>query len=153
MKLFIASDHAGFQLKSELIRQKNLKYSDYPDIDLIDLGTAGNESCDYPVFANKLVENLINASETDRGILICGTGIGMSIAANRYPKIRAALCFNEEMAIMSRRHNKANVLVLGARIINLHVAVQCVQAFLKTDFEGGRHERRLALIDECANNH
>ena len=75
MKLFIASDHAGFQLKSELIRQKNLKYSDYPDIDLIDLGTAGNESCDYPVFANKLVENLINASETDRGILICGTGI------------------------------------------------------------------------------
>lgn len=152
MRLFIASDHAGFQLKSELIRQRSLKYSDCTGIDLIDLGTDSNESCDYPVFANKLAENLLNASETDRGILICGTGIGMSIAANRYPKIRAALCFNEEMAIMSRRHNNANVLVLGARIIDSHVAVQCIQAFLKTDFEGGRHARRLALMDKCTEN-
>ena len=156
MRLFIASDHAGFQLKSELIRQKSLKYSDCNDIDLIDLGTTGNESCDYPVFANKLVENLINASETDRGILICGTGIGMSIAANRYPKIRAALCFNEEMAIMSRKHNNANVIVFGARIITYETAICCVEAFLHTDFDGGRHARRLTLIDssdskaECA---
>ena len=152
MKLFIASDHAGFQLKSELIKKMH-EYSDKgnnSEIELVDFGTNSTESCDYPFFANKLVENLLNASEKDRGILICGTGIGMSIAANRHSQIRAALCFNEEMAIMSRRHNNANVLVLGARIVDFDVAVQCVRAFLKTDFEGGRHARRLALIDECA---
>ena len=152
MKLFIASDHAGFQLKSELIKKMH-EYSDKgnnSEIELVDLGTNSDESCDYPFFANKLVENLLNASEKDRGILICGTGIGMSIAANRHSQIRAALCFNKEMAIMSRKHNNANVLVLGARIIDFDVAVQCVRAFLETDFEGGRHARRLALIDECA---
>lgn len=152
MKLFIASDHAGFQLKSELIKKMH-EYSDKgnnSEIELVDLGTNSDESCDYPIFAKKLVENLLNASEKDRGILICGTGIGMSIAANRHSQIRAALCFNEEMAIMSRKHNNANVLVLGARIIDFDVALQCIRAFLKTDFEGGRHARRLALIEECA---
>lgn len=151
MKLFIASDHAGFQLKSDLIkkmREYNDKFND-SEIELVDLGTDSDESCDYPIFANKLIENVLNASEKDRGILICGTGIGMSIAANRHLQIRAALCFNEGMAIMSRKHNDANVLVLGARIIDFDVAVQCVRAFLKTDFEGGRHARRLALMDEC----
>lgn len=144
MKIFIASDHAGFELKEKLV-QSLIGISDY---DLIDLGADSTESCDYPVFANKLVQKLLEKPfNNNRGILICGTGIGMSIAANRTPGIRAALCFNEEMAIMSRKHNNANVLVLGARIIAYEEAVHCVSAFLKTDFDGGRHARRLALID------
>lgn len=144
MRLFIASDHAGFQMKSYLIEKIHIYNS---TIELVDIGTDNNEPCDYPIFANKLVKNLLKAPEIDRGILICGTGIGMSIAANRYPGIRAALCFSKEMAIMTRKHNNANILVLGARIIDFDIAAQCVRAFLETDFERGRHERRLALID------
>jgi len=131
--IFIASDHAGFELKEYLKTQFNL----------LDLGTHNAESCDYPVFAEKLC-NQMKAS--DKGILICGTGIGMSIAANRFKNIRAALCFNEEMAILSRQHNNANVLVLGARIISPETARNCVEKFLTSDFEGGRHQRRVDLI-------
>ncbi len=133
MSIFIASDHAGFELKEYLKTQLNL----------LDLGTHSSESCDYPVFAKKLAIKLKN---DDKGILICGTGIGMSIAANRFKNIRAALCFNEEMATLARQHNDANVLVLGARIISPETAKNCVEKFLSTDFEGGRHRRRLALI-------
>ena len=134
MSIFIASDHAGFELKEYL-----KKY-----FDLSDLGTHDNSSCDYPIFAKKLVSQL---RDGDRGILICGTGIGMSIAANRFKNIRAALCFNEEMTALSRQHNNANVLVLGARIISPETAKNCVEKFLSTDFEGGRHQRRVKLID------
>lgn len=109
----------------------------------MDLGTHSTESCDYPVFAKNLVNHL---KERDKGILICGTGIGMSITANRFENIRAALCFNEEMATLARRHNDANILVLGARIISPETAKNCVEKFLSTDFEGGRHQRRLELI-------
>ena len=133
MSIFIASDHAGFELKEYLKTQFNL----------LDLGTHSSESCDYPVFAKKLAIRLKN---DDKGILICGTGIGMSIAANRFENIRAALCFNEEMAALARRHNDANVLVLGARIISPETAKNCVEKFLSTNFEGGRHQRRLELI-------
>ena len=134
MGIFIASDHAGFELKEYL---KN-------HFDLLDLGTNNNTSCDYPVFAKKLCNQI---KENDRGILICGTGIGMSIAANRFKNIRAALCFNGEMAVLSRQHNDANVLVLGARIISAETAHNCVEKFLSTNFEGGRHQRRLELIN------
>lgn len=135
MSIFIASDHAGFELKEYL---KN-------HFDLSDLGTHKSSSCDYPVFAKKLCTQI---EKNDKGILICGTGIGMSIAANRFKNIRAALCFNEEMAILSRQHNDANVLVLGARIILAETARGCVENFLSTDFEGGRHQRRLNLVDD-----
>jgi ribose 5-phosphate isomerase B len=135
LSIFIASDHAGFELKEYL--------KSY--FDLSDLGTYDNTSCDYPVFAKKLCNQI---KESDKGILICGTGIGMSITANRFKNIRAALCFNEEMAILSRQHNDANVLVLGARIISAETARRCVEKFLSTDFEGGRHQRRLDLIDD-----
>lgn len=134
MSIFIASDHAGFELKEYLQTQFNL----------LNLGTHNEESCDYPVFAKKLAIRLKN---DDKGILICGTGIGMSIAANRFKNIRAALCFNEEMAKLARQHNDANILVLGARIISPEAAKTCVEKFLSTDFEGGRHQRRLELID------
>ncbi|MBO7537406.1 MAG: ribose 5-phosphate isomerase B [Alphaproteobacteria bacterium] len=134
MSIFIASDHAGFELKEYLQTQFNL----------LNLGTHNEESCDYPVFAKKLAIRLKN---DDKGILICGTGIGMSIAANRFKNIRAALCFNEEMAKLARQHNDANVLVLGARIISPETAKTCVEKFLSTDFEGGRYQRRLELID------
>ena len=135
MGIFIASDHAGFKLKDYL-----KKY-----FDLSDLGTYDEESCDYPVFAKKLVDQM---KEGDKGILICGTGIGMSIVVNRYKNIRAALCFNEELTVLARQHNNANVLVLGARIISTEIAKTCVEKFLSTDFEGGRHQRRLKLIPE-----
>lgn len=111
---------------------------------LLDLGTHNEESCDYPVFAKRLAIRLKN---DDKGILICGTGIGMSIAANRFRNIRAALCFNEEMASLARQHNDANILVLGARTIFPETAKNCVEKFLSTDFEGGRHQRRLELIE------
>ena len=135
MSVFIASDHAGFGLKWYLHKCFNLE----------DLGTYDEKSCDYPVYAKKLVGQM---KEGNKGILICGTGIGMSIVANRFKKIRAALCFNEEMAILSRQHNDANILVLGARIIPAETARGCVKKFLSTDFEGGRHQRRLDLIDD-----
>ncbi len=134
MSVFIASDHAGFELKSYLQTQFNL----------LDLGTHDKESCDYPIFAKRLAVRLKN---DDKGILICGTGIGMSIAANRFKNIRAALCFNEEMAALARQHNDANIIVLGARIISQETAKNCVEKFLSTDFEGGRHQRRLELIE------
>ena len=158
MKIFIASDHAGFELKERLIEhiKKNISNTN----SIIDLGTNNTSSCDYPIFANKLVQHLLenpsDSNNKNRGILICGTGIGMSIAANRTPGIRAALCFNKEMAIMSRKHNNSNVIVFGARIITYETAICCVEAFLHTDFDGGRHARRLTLIDssdskaECA---
>lgn len=134
MTVFIASDHAGFELKEYLKTQFNL----------LDLGTHDKESCDYPIFAKKLAVRLKN---DDKGILICGTGIGMSIAANRFKNIRAALCFNEEMASLARQHNDANIIVLGSRIISPETAKNCVDKFLSTDFEGERHQRRLDLID------
>ncbi|MDR0677374.1 MAG: ribose 5-phosphate isomerase B [Holosporaceae bacterium] len=135
MKVFIASDHAGFLLKEYL----------KPQVDMVDLGTDGPISCDYPVFAKKLISHVAE-DEKNRGVLICSTGIGMSIAANRNRKIRAALCCNEKMAEMSRCHNDANVIIFGASIIEDINALECLRIFLKTEFEKGRHSRRLALI-------
>ncbi|MDR3187389.1 MAG: ribose 5-phosphate isomerase B [Holosporaceae bacterium] len=138
MNIYIASDHAGFLLKQRLIERL--------DAPLVDLGTDSPEICDYPIFARKLVEKVLEATG-NRGILVCGSGIGMSIVANRRRHIRAALCFDESMAQMSRRHNDANVLVLGERITDGQAALNCVRMFLDTEFEGGRHKRRLDMID------
>ena len=134
-KIVIASDHAGFDLKEQLVKYfKN-------DYKFVDLGTGSLDSTDYPDFAHKLSKKV---SKNDVfGVLICGSGIGMSIVANRYKKVRAALCLNEEMARLSREHNNANVLVLGSRLISLEEAIKCLCIFFSTDFEGGRHQARL----------
>lgn len=133
----IASDHAGVALKSHLIAL--LEQQGYG---VLNLGTDSEESVDYPDFAEKLVE-VIEQGKAPQGILICGSGVGISIAANRHKSIRAALCMNEEMASLARQHNDANVLALGARFIDNATAEACVQAFLRTEFEGGRHQRRV----------
>jgi ribose 5-phosphate isomerase B len=138
--LFIAADHAGFALKQYLIEKSELEMED--------LGTNGAESCDYPIFANRLCERVLS-SVGGRGILICSTGIGMSIAANRHRGIRAALCFNERMAHLSRCHNNSNVLILGSSVMSDNrMALDCLHAFLEAEFEGGRHVNRLKLLDD-----
>lgn len=133
----IASDHAGVELKAALagmLGQRGLAVAD--------LGPADTQSVDYPDYARKLAEWMKNTNGS-RGILICGSGIGMSIAANRHAHIRAALVATPEQAALARQHNDANVLCLGARQVNEATAKQCVAAFLDTTFEGGRHTRRV----------
>ena len=137
--IHLASDHAGLALKAHLARFLSEK-----GYDVTDHGTHSAASCDYPVFAHKLCEAVQN--EGSCGILICGTGIGMSIAANRHGGIRAALCATELQGRLARQHNDANVLCLGARIIGLELAQAIAEAFLGATFEGGRHQRRVDLL-------
>jgi len=138
MKLVIGSDHAGFELK-EKIKEK------FSNIEFIDVGTHSTDSCDYPDYIS-LVPEAINDGQATKGIVICGSGIGASIVANKGTGIRAALCFNEYMAEMSRKHNDANILAMGARIIGLDIAFAIVERWLNTEFEGGRHQRRIDKI-------
>ena len=140
MKIAIASDHAGFELK-ELIKK------DLPELKLEDLGTYSSDSVDYPDFGIKLAESVAN-NTFDRGIVICGSGIGMSIAANKVKGIRAALCQTKEFAELSRRHNDANVLVLSGRFISHYLAKEIIEIWLSTPFEGGRHQRRIDKISK-----
>lgn len=142
MKIAIGSDHAGFDLK-ELIKQ----HLSEKGFEVLDLGTHTKESVDYPVFGEKVAET-VQKKEADFGIVICGTGIGISISANKVKGIRAALCTNEYMARMARKHNDANVLALGARVLGTDLALSIVDTFLSTEFEGGRHERRVHLIEK-----
>ncbi|AVC42524.1 ribose 5-phosphate isomerase B [Achromobacter ruhlandii] len=135
MKIAIASDHAGFDLK------KKLKEA-FGEVDWLDLGTNDDASVDYADFGYAVGEAITN-QRADKGIVICGSGIGISIAANRFPMVRAALCANDTMARLSRQHNDANVLALGSRIVGFQVALDCVRVFLNTAFEGGRHQRRV----------
>lgn len=136
----IAADHAGFELKSELkVQLAEMGYS------VLDLGTGGPEMVDYPDFAQALVDALRHGP-AERGVLVCGSGIGMSIAANRHSGIRAALCHDPDAARISRQHNDANVLVFGARVIDTELARQCVKTFFNTPFEAGRHARRVAKL-------
>ena len=137
-KLAIACDHGGYALK-EKIKQE------FSWLDWLDLGTDSDESVDYPAFGKAMGEAITNG-DAPRGIVICGSGIGISIAANRFPAVRAALCTSVEMAELSRQHNNANVLALGARITDEETAMACVRAFLATEFEGGRHERRVSQL-------
>jgi len=139
--VLIASDHAGFVLKRLLTKHLQGK-----GIEVVDLGCNEEISCDYPKFAQELC-NRITEGGAGRGILICGTGLGMSMAANRFPGIRAALCTTEFHAKMSRAHNDSNVLVLGSRVTAIELAQSIVNAWLETPFEGGRHQRRVDLLD------
>lgn len=133
----IASDHAGVGVKDEVANLlKELGCS------VVDLGTNGEESVDYPDFADAMA-NAMTERQASRGILICGTGIGISIAANRHRHLRAARCCDATDARLARQHNDANVLVLGSRTSGWETAKDCVQAFLTTEFEGGRHQRRV----------
>ncbi len=133
----IACDHAGPPLKTKI--KKTLEAM---GATVLDFGTDGTESVDYPDYAEKVVQAILNG-KAQMGVLICGSGIGISIAANRHRKIRAALCHSEETARLARAHNNANVLALGARIVDEPTALACVQAFFTTEFEGGRHQERV----------
>lgn len=135
--ILLASDHAGFDLKVIISRELMDR-----GLQVFDLGPADQQSVDYPDMADKLVQELL-IGRAPRGILICGTGIGIGIAANRHKPIRAATCHDVTTARLARAHNDANVLCLGARIIGLQVALDCVAAFLDTPFEGQRHQRRV----------
>ena len=140
MKIAIGSDHAGFGLKEEVLALlKRLSF------EVIDCGTNDTSSVDYPDFGEK-VSRLVSAGEVDRGILICGTGIGMSMVANKFPNVRASLCNDLFSAKMSRLHNDANVLVLGGRIIGKDLAAEIVTTWMSTPFEGDRHLKRLHKI-------
>lgn len=136
----IACDHAGYELKNVL--KDTLAQEGH---EVLDLGTNGPESVDYPDFADALAQ-AIKQGQADSGILICGSGIGISIAANRHAGIRAALCSDATAARLCREHNDANVLALGARMIGREVAIDCVRAFLSTAFKGGHHARRVAKM-------
>lgn len=142
MDIIIGSDHAGYDMKEEC----RLFLEDLSGYNVMDAGVHSRESSDYPNIAKKVAEAITNG-EYSRGILICGSGIGMSIAANRYKGVRAALCHNLYLARMSRQHNDANILVMGGRVIGAGLALEMIEVFLKTEFEGGRHQRRLDLID------
>lgn len=140
MNIFIASDHAGFNFKQEIIRA-----FDGSKLNFIDLGTNSTDSVDYPDFANKLCDKILENKNTF-GILICGSGIGMSIAANRHHGIRAALCNESLSAKLARMHNDANVLCMGARLIGISMAEEIINTFLNTSFEGGRHIKRIEKL-------
>ena len=133
-KIYIASDHAGFNLKEEILKKSNENY--------IDLGTNNSDSVDYPEYAHKIVEK-IKSHKNSLGILICGSGIGMAIAANRDEFIRAGLAFNPEIAKLMRMHNNANILVLPGRFIDVQEALKCINNFLSNKFESGRHAKRV----------
>lgn len=142
----LGCDHGGFALMREVIR-----YLDEHDLPYKDFGTYTEDSCDYPAIAEP-VARAVAAGEFEKGILICGTGIGMSIAANKISGIRAALCTDTFSAEMTRRHNDANILVLGARVTGTGLALYILDTFLKTPFDGGRHARRvemLSALDKC----
>lgn len=136
----IASDHGGFEMKS-ILKEELIGRG----IAVVDLGTDGPGSVDYPDFAAAMAQ-AIREGRAEAGILICGTGIGISIAANRYPEIRAALVHDAFTARMARLHNDANVLCLGGRVIGIEIAKDCLAVFLDTAFEGGRHARRVAKL-------
>jgi ribose 5-phosphate isomerase B len=141
MRVLMASDHAGVELRRQLLaRAAELGHQ------VVDMGPETTMSVDYPDFAHQLARRLL-AGEGERGVLVCGTGIGMSITANRHQGVRAAVCHDAFTAELSRRHNDANVLCLGARVIGPGVALQALEVFLGTPFEGGRHQRRVAAIE------
>ncbi|CAK7049117.1 ribose 5-phosphate isomerase B [Tissierella sp. P1] len=142
MKIGIGSDHGGFELK-EYIKE----YLDREGISYIDYGTNSIESVDYPDYGKKVSEAVVS-KEVDKAIVICGTGIGISIACNKVKGIRCALCGDTYSARMSREHNDANILALGGRVIGRDLALEIVSIWLKTQFEGGRHEKRVEKISE-----
>ena len=139
-KIFISSDHAGYKLK-EQIKQKF-----YNKFLFVDLGTDSSEtSVNYPDYAHKLSKK-VSTNNKNVGILVCGSGIGMSMAANKHKKIRAAVCYSVKNAKLSRLHNNANIITLGSRLTKKNIAFKCIEVFVKTKFEGGRHKKRVKKI-------
>ena len=145
MKIAIGCDHGGYLLKQDI-----LIWLEEHDIDFEDVGCFSTESVDYPIYGEK-VARLVASGACEKGIVICTTGIGISIAANKVKGIRAALCGDCYSAEMTRRHNDANILAMGARVLGPGLALKIVDTFLSTEFEGGRHARRIALISDIEN--
>lgn len=141
LRIVIGSDHGGYEYKEQIV--SHLKEKGY---ECVDVGTYSTDSCDYPVIA-RTVTTKITTGEADRGILICGTGIGMSIVANKVKGIRAALCGDTFSARASRAHNNSNVLCLGERVIGINLAMDIVDIWLESKFEGGRHQRRVDMME------
>lgn len=140
MKIIIGADHAGYELKEYIKSQ----FSD--GFEWQDAGTFGSESVDYPDYAHPVAE-AVSENKAEKGILICGTGNGVAMTANKHRDVRAALCWNEEIAKLARQHNDANILVLPARFISKELAAEIVKCFFTTEFEGGRHARRIGKIN------
>lgn len=138
----IACDHAGFELKEKVVEYLSAK-----GFEMKDFGTYSSESVDYPDFAHHVGQTINNATY-QRGIVICGSGNGVQMTVNKYPNVRCALCWTPELANLGRAHNNANVLAMPARFISQEVALQIVDAFFETEFEGGRHERRVKKINQ-----
>ena len=138
-KIFISSDHAGFNLKKNIVQKFSKKQK------IIDLGPSSNKSVDYPDYARKLSRK-VSSNSKNFGILVCGSGTGMAISANKNKKIRAALCYSVKNTKLSRLHNNANIITLGARLIDKNKAFNLIKIFLSTKFEGGRHLRRVKKI-------
>ena len=147
MNITIGSDHGGVELKEEV----KMVLHEFRDVRVKDIGTFGRESVDYPDIAEKVCADVVSG-KADRGIVLCGTGIGISIAANKIDGIRAALCTDVYSAIMARRHNDANVLALGGRVLGFGPAGEIVRAWIRTEFEGGRHARRIEKTMALQNN-
>ena len=144
-KIVLGADHGGYELKNAIKAHLEAR-----GFEAVDVGTNSGESCDYPVFASRLCKKLQNG-EADLGILICGTGIGMSMAANKHRGIRAACCSDTFSARLTRLHNNANVLCLGARVLGTGLALDLVDQFVDAEFEGDRHIKRLSLIEDIEN--
>jgi ribose 5-phosphate isomerase B len=142
MKIIIGSDHGGFDLKEAC----KAHLESLPKWEVTDVGVFNRDPADYPMIAHEVAQG-VAGGEYQRGILICGTGLGMGIVANRYKGIRAGVCHNLFTARLSRQHNNANILVMGARVIGVGIAIEMVDLFLETPFDGGRHELRLNQID------
>ncbi len=145
-KIVIGCDHGGLELKNEIIKHLNKR-----GIETTDVGTYTTESCNYPEYASSLCKR-IQSGEFERGILICGTGIGMSMAANKHKGIRAACCSDTFSARMTRMHNDANILCLGGRVVGVGLALDMIDLFVDTEFEGARHTTRVAMLSEIEKN-
>ena len=143
--IVLGADHGGFELKNTI--KTHLENKGYT---VIDVGTNSSDSCDYPIFASRLCEKIQNG-EADLGILVCGTGIGMSMAANKHKGIRAACCSDTFSARLTRLHNNANVLCIGARVVGAGLGIDLVEEFVNAEFEGDRHIKRLSLIEDIEN--
>tara|TARA_B100002051_G_scaffold218786_1_gene211976 strand:+ start:560 stop:997 length:438 start_codon:yes stop_codon:yes gene_type:complete len=139
-KISLSSDHAGYKLK-----EKVKKYLLKKNFKVIDLGPKNNESVDYPDYAKRVARS-ISSKKSNLGILICGSGTGMAMSANKFKKIRAAVCYNKASTRLSRQHNNANIIALGSRLTNTKKAIRLVNVFLNTKFEGGRHLRRVKKV-------
>ena len=139
-KIFISSDHAGYNLKEQIKKKFSMKFN------FLDLGTNNSKkSVNYPDYAHKLCKEVSN-NTNNMGILVCGSGMGMSMAANKHKKIRAAVCYSIKNTKLSRLHNNANIITLGSRLTKKNTAFKCIEAFINTKFEGGRHKKRVKKI-------